>query len=108
MLELDDAGPTVAHPERLKADDGGSTGAVACAEDEADPRVAQPDFLNPDGFASFSTPAAGGVLGGLITAGGLAILIPAAFASFLSSFSSLFLSFSLRLSSSSLAVEDAR
>ena len=101
--------PTVPHPALLNPVVGGSDGGGAKVED-GDPTVAQPDPLNPLGFVSVSAaegPGAG-VTTGLRVAAGLAILIPAALASFLSSFSSLFLSFSLRLSISSFEPEAAR
>jgi hypothetical protein len=65
----------------------------------------QPDFLNPDGFGSVSVVMFGSEApAGAVVARGLAILIPAAAAIFLNSFSSRFLSFSLRLSTSSLGM----
>jgi hypothetical protein len=69
----------------------------------------QPDFLNPDGFDSVSilvlfafATGSEGIVGA--AAGGLAILIPAAAAIFLNSFSSRLLSFSFRLSTSSFGM----
>lgn len=87
--------PTDAHPPLLGAECGGGGGVGF-----TDETVAQPDFLNPEGFES--TPSAGRVPTRGVTAIGLAILTPAAFAALRSSFSSRFLSFSF-LSSASLS-----
>lgn len=98
--------PTEAQPALLvaglEADVGG--GAVGVSADET---VAQPDFLNPEGFASPSLDDAAAITGVTLEVTGLAILTPAAFAALLNSFSSLLLSFSFLscsfLSASSLA-----
>lgn len=98
--------PTEAQPALLvagrEADVGG--GAVGVSADET---VAQPDFLNPEGFASISLDDAAAITGVTLEVTGLDILTPAAFAALLNSFSSLFLSFSFLscsfLSASSLA-----
>lgn len=70
---------------------------------EAAPTVAQPDFLGPGGLGSLAALAESSepVEGAASTVEGFAILMPTAFASLRSSFSSLFLSFSFRLSISS-------
>lgn len=74
------------------------------ADVEEAPTVAHPDFEGPAGFGSpVEWAGLTGVaeLGIADTVDGFAILMPAAFASLRSSFSSLFLSFSFRLSISS-------
>lgn len=88
------AGLTDAQPERFESVSGGF-GTVVTA--------AQPAFLNPTAFVSFVVPVSfsGARPGAEPAATGFAILMPCALASFLSSFSSLFRSFSLRFSSSS-------
>lgn len=101
-------------PDAFGTSGGGGT-------EGSDPTVAHPDFLEPDWVSIaadaigaepdrfgavevMSTSMVSAAVWTVVTVEGLAILIPMALAIFLSSFSSRFLSFSFRLSTSSFGV----
>lgn len=99
--------PKEAHPGFLYPD---ATPVDAESADIDEDMEAHPDFLYPLDLSSLEPTSfeEGCVDEGITDTGGFTIFTPAAFAIFRSSFSSLFLSFSFRLSSSSLELRLAR